>query len=87
MRSLVLIAIAFLSLPLFAWDGYDYDTLSHIEIDEKYLVQEGKLIKVYDHIINQHMYVKVQLITARESGTEIEGEDIKTGEHYILIMD
>jgi hypothetical protein len=76
-----------MSFPLLAWEGTDNDTLSHIEIDENYLITEGRNIKVYNHTTNQHRFIKVQLIIARESGTEIEGEDIETGEHYVLIMD
>ena len=47
----------------FAWDGYDYDSGSYVEIDKGNLVRSGEEIEYYDYIQeNINMLMLSQLV-------------------------
>ena len=70
-----------------AWDGYDYDKGSYIEIDKGNLVRSGKEIEIYDYNTGSYKDVEVQSIHRNGSTVEIEVKESETGEERTFEMD
>jgi hypothetical protein len=86
--SIVIFAGLFtLATPSFAWDGYDYDKGTYVEIGPGNLVRPGREIEVYDYSRGQYLYMDVESIRGTGSGAEIEVYDNETGEYRTLDMD
>ncbi len=85
------VIVAFLALTLStiacAWDGYDYESGSNVEIDKGNLVRPGQDIEVYDYDTGDYRDVEVQSIRGSGSGTEVEVYDYDTGEYRTLDME
>lgn len=83
-----LIAVLFLSPVMsHAWDGYDYDSGSYVEIEEGNLVRPGLDIEVYDYGTGEYKDMEVQSIHSYGSSTEVEVYDYDTGEYRTLDME
>lgn len=84
-----IIAILALTLPTlsYAWDGYDYESGSYVDIDKGNLVRPGQDIEIYDHGTGEYNDVEVQSIRGSGSGAEVEVYDYDTGEYRTLDMD
>lgn len=72
---------------VFAWDGYDYDSGSNIEIDKGNLVRPGREIEIYDYESGEYKDVEVQSMRRSGSGVEVEVYDYDSGEYRTLEMD
>jgi len=70
-----------------AWDGYDYESGTYVEIEKGNLVRPGREIEVYDYGKGEYRNVEVQSITGTGSGAEVEVYDYETGETRTLEMD
>ena len=70
-----------------AWDGYDYESGSYVEIGKGNLVREGLDIEIYDYDSGEYKDVEVQSINGNGSGAEVEVYDSDTGEYRTLDMD
>lgn len=86
MRTLIIFFILF-SSTVFAWDGYDYESGSHVEIDNGNLVREGEDIEVYDYGSREYKNVTVNAIDGYGSSLEVEVYDHNTGEYRTFDMD
>lgn len=86
-RQLILIAILSIPVISFAWDGYDYESGNHVEIDKGNLVREGEEIEYYDYDSGEYHYSKVQDVQSSGSGAEVEVYDYETGEYRTFEMD
>ena len=75
------------SSQLFAWDGYDYEKGTYVEIDKGNLVRAGKDIEIYEYSTGQYKDVEVQSIRGSGSSTEVEIYDYSTGEFRTLDME
>lgn len=82
----ILLALT-LSVPAFAWDGYDYESGSHVEIDDGNLVRQGREIEIYDYGTGEYSDVEVESIRRYGSSVEVEVYDYDTGEYRTLEMD
>jgi len=76
-------ALLLTSSNTIAWDGYDYNTGSYIEIGSGNLVRSGNEIEIYDYGDGSYKDVEVQGM----SGNELEVYDYETGEYRYLDMD
>jgi len=76
-------SLSFFSANILAWDGYDYNTGSYIEIGSGNLVRSGNEIEIYDYGDGSYKDVEVQSM----SGNELEVYDYDTGEYRYLDMD
>jgi hypothetical protein len=70
-----------------AWDGYDYDKGSYIEIDKGSTVRSGNDIEIYDYDSGSYKDVEVESIHRNGSKVEIEVNDSETGENRTFEMD
>lgn len=86
MKKLFL-ATLLLSAPAFAWDGYDYDSGSFVEIEKGNLVREGREIEFYDYGSGEYRTGTVNDISTLGSGASVEIQDNETGETRTLDMD
>lgn len=84
--TLVLLLAA---MPCFAmaWDGYDYQSGSSVEIDQGNLVRPGETIEIYDYGTSQYRDVQVESIDRNGSSVEVEVYDYDSGEYRTLDMD
>jgi hypothetical protein len=73
------------SLP--AWDGFDYGSGSHVEIDSGNLVRPGNDIEIFDYSSGTYKDVEVQSINGSGYSTEVEVYDYDTGEYRTFDMD
>ena len=78
-----LIFLLAISSSAIAWDGYDYNTGSHVEIGSGNLVRSGNDIELYDYNTGDYHDVEVQGF----NGSELEVYDSNTGEYRYLEMD
>ena len=82
-----LAALVVVSSTASAWDGYDYESGSYIEIEKGNLVRSGNDIEIYDYDTNEYKEYEVESITGTGSGAELELYDSDTGEYRTLDMD
>lgn len=87
MKKLLLLSLCLLSFPVIAWDGYDYETGSYIEIEKGNLVREGEDIEIYDYGTGEYKNVEVQDIDSFGSTVEVEVYDYDTGEYRTFEME
>ncbi len=88
MKLLLSIAVfAFLSSPANAWDGYDWESGSYVEIDKGNLVREGRDIEIYDYGTGEYRDVTVEDMRSTGSGVEVEVYDNESGKSRVLDMD
>jgi hypothetical protein len=89
MKQLLLSIFAFacLSSPILAWDGYDWESGSDVEIDEGNLVREGRDIEIYDWGTGEYRDVTVEDMRSTGSGTEVEVYDHDSGDYRTLDME
>ena len=71
----------------FAWDGYDWEKGSDVEIDKGNLVRPGLEIEIYDHGDGEYRTVEVESIRNVGSVVEVEVYDSDAGEHRTLEME
>lgn len=80
----------FLSLLPFqalAWDGYDYESGTHVEIGEGNLVREGNDIEIYDYNNGEYRDVTVESVTGYGSSVELEVYDHDSNTYRTLEME
>lgn len=85
--AIALITIITNSTSVFAWDGYDYESDSYIEIEKGNLVRSGRDIEFYDYETGTYHSGEVQSIDRSYSGVEVEIYDYETGETRIFEME
>lgn len=71
----------------FAWDGYDYEKGTYIEIEKENLVREGEDIEVFDYSDGLYHDVSVESMSPSGSSVEIEVHDYETGENRVFDME
>lgn len=78
--------LLFTSSASYAWDGYDYNNKTSVEIGPGNLVREGKIIQFYDAKSDRFHTVRVVSQNETFHGTELVVEDIDTKKQRTLIM-
>ena len=89
MKSIKLLLILILLCEyssVFAWDGYDYDNKTSINIAEGNLVREGNVIQFYDSVSDNFHMAKIVFIQSVAIGTEIELYDLDDKKTRFFIM-
>lgn len=84
-KIFIIILFFLLTADVIAWDGYDYDNASYIEIEKENLVRKGKQIEFYDYE-KGYDYLDVDTVKQRGSKVIIEGTD-SSGEQREFEMD
>lgn len=87
MKVFALILALILPSLVYAWDGYDYESGSYVEIDKGNLVRSGQDIEIYDYGTGEYKDVEVQSIRGSGSGAEVEVYDYDKGEYRTLEME
>jgi len=85
-KLLIAISAALFCTSAGAWEGYDYNHGSYIEIDKGNLVRSGETIEVYDYS-SGYKEMEVQSISHSGSGAKVEVYDYSTGEYRTFEMD
>tara|TARA_R110001592_G_C12819637_1_gene718840 strand:- start:412 stop:681 length:270 start_codon:yes stop_codon:yes gene_type:complete len=86
-KKLFFVVIFSIPVVSFAWDGYDYESGNHVEIEKGNLVREGEEIEYYDYESGEYRNGEVQDIQSSGSGAEVEVYDYETGEYRTFEMD
>lgn len=86
MKLTLFVALLITASNAIAWQGYDYDKGTYVEIEKGNLVRPGRDIEVYDY---QRGYVDVEVESIRRVGrtVEVEVRDRNTGETRTLEME
>lgn len=86
MLALYICLLVFCSTPGNAWNGYDWESKTFIEIQNEDLVRKGKTIDFYEY---GKGYGTLNIDYIRDSGfhVKIEGTDNETGETRTFEMD
>jgi len=87
MKNILIIWLLLASYTASAWDGYDYESGSFIEIEKGQLVRTGRDIELFDYGRGEYIDVEVTSIRRTGRNVEIEVIDNETGEERILEMD
>ncbi len=85
------VSMLFLSLVLnsqncYAWNGYDYDNKTEVEIGPGNLIREGMVFQFYDSKDDNYHTAKINFMQPNSMGTEIELEDLDTKKKRVFIM-
>ena len=83
----VVIGLTLLPITVLAWDGYDYESGSYVEIDKGNLVRAGEEIQYYDSDAQEYRDVEVESIESNGSGATVEVYDYESGEYRTFEMD
>ena len=84
MKRLIFLLLCLLcTSSAFAWDGFDYDTGSFIEIEQGNLVRTGNDIEIYDYGTGSYKDVEVQSV----GNGEVEVYDYESGAYRTFDMD
>ena len=79
-------AFFFITNPSYAWNGYDYDNKTEVEIETGNLVREGLIIQFYDLKADQYHSAKINYMESVPGGTRIQLEDIDAKKERTFIM-
>ena len=86
MKSLFASVFILLSVNVNAWEGYDWESGTYVEIEGGNLVRSGEDIEIYEYG-KGYSTVTVESISGSGSGAEVEVYDSSTGEYRTLDMD
>lgn len=86
MKSIIIASLA-ICTPAYAWNGYDYNQNSHVEIEKGNLVRPGREIEYYDYSSGKYSYGDVESVNRYGSKVELEIRDNETGERRTFEMD
>jgi hypothetical protein len=75
------------TLPVAAWDGYDYDAGNYVEIGRGELVRSGEEIEFFDYGAGEYRYGTVEDINRSGSSVEVEVYDHESGEYRTFEME
>lgn len=70
-----------------AWDGYDYEEGTYIEIESGNLVRDGEDVEIYDYEDGAYHDVEIESINRYGSYVELEVYDYETGEYRTFEME
>ncbi len=88
MRFFLSALLGFLAtLPAFAWDGYDYEKGTYVEIEKGQLVRSGRKIEFFDYEKGEYRSGDVEAIRRLGSRVEVEVYDQESGEYRTFDMD
>lgn len=73
------------SLPCMAWDGYDWNKGTFVEIEKGNLVRTGREIEIYDW--GDGTYKDVEVLGIHDNGSTVEVEVQDGDETRVLDMD
>ncbi len=69
-----------------AWNGYDYDNKTEVEIGPGNLVREGLVIQFYDSKADNYHTAKVLFMDSVAGGTRIQLQDLDVKKERVFIM-
>lgn len=89
MKITILCVILFTLFPLnlAAWEGYDYEQGTYVEIEKGNLVRSGRDIEIFDYNKGEYRDVEVQDINRSGRTIEIEMYDYDSGEYRTIEME
>ena len=87
MRLILCFLVLCLPSLSLAWEGYDWESGSYVEIEDGNLVREGEEIEIYDWETGEYKDVEVESVTTSGSGAEVEVYDWDSGEYRTLDME
>lgn len=70
----------------YAWDGFDYEEKTSIEIPIGNLVREGAIIQFYETKNDRYKTAKIVFMQSVAQGLEIELLDLDSNKKRIFIM-
>lgn len=87
-KLLIAVATFFLfgASQCYAWNGYDYDNKTEIEIGPGNTVREGLIIQFYDSKIDNFHTAKVLFMDQAPGGTRIQLQDLDSKKERTFIM-
>ena len=87
MRKIIFLLAALMALPAtgMAWDGYDWDRGSYVEIDKGNLVRTGNEIEIYDW--GEGQYKDVEILGNYDNGNSVDIEVMDGDENRTFDMD
>ena len=80
---MIIITLTLLAPNSQAWDGFNHETGSYVDIEKGSLVREGNDIEIYDYGKGEYKTVEV----TEFDGDEVEYLDPDTGETMTIDMD
>ncbi len=88
MRVAICVVAALMSVAAaHAWDGYDYQSGTYVEIEKGQLVRPGREVEYYDYGKGQYRYGDVESIRRYGSSVEVEVYDQESGEYRTFDME
>ena len=70
----------------FAWNGYDYDNKTEIEIGPGNLVREGSIFQFYDSKMDNYRTGKILFMDSVAGGTRLQLQDLDSKKERTFIM-
>jgi len=86
LRFVVFFVLSLHGFTSMAWDGYDYQSGTYVEIGKGNLVRPGRDIEIYEYG-RGYKDVTVESVQRYGGSVEVEVYDYSTGEYRVLEMD
>ena len=83
----IIIILLLLTSNSLAWDGYDPESNTKVEIGSGNLVREGNIITIYDWDLNKDIDVEVKSMNESFNGTRLEVQELESKKIRTLEMD
>ena len=87
MLRISLLAMILATSTAIAWEGYDYQEGTYIEIEKGNYVREGQEIEFYDYESGEYKTAEVESINSYGNSTEVEVYDYEEGEYRTFEME
>lgn len=88
MKKIFFIILIFVNISSnsWAWDGYDYDNDTAIEIGPGNLVREGLIFEYFDENLNEYRSAQVIELNNMGNGTELVVQDLEDEKQRTFYM-
>lgn len=84
---ILFLTLFFVTNPSYAWDGYDHDHATSIEIGKGNLVREGLTIEFYDWSDDKYHIAKVLSQESAITGTQLIVQDLENNQIRTFLME
>lgn len=87
MIRMLLLGLLAIGVNAYAWDGYDSEAGSDIEIEKGNLVRPGQEIEYFDYGSGEYKQADVESINRYGGSVEVEVYDSDSGEYRTFEME
>ena len=86
MKKVIVLVLLLMCIPVYAWEGYDYEANSAVSIGKGNLVRRGSEIEVFDYGAGEYKNYEVEYINRVGNIVKVEVYDYENDTYRTLEM-